>query len=560
MTKATATTCRRILLILVITLIAATGLVFGADEPDKYSLWVGDTQVTSENAENITFSDPVQASYDAASNTLTLNNYTYEGYGCDNDDVKAAIKARMGDDFTINLIGDNTVKHVYKETSAGAGIYADNNMTITGDGTLTVSDGDNADNYNSRGIRVGQELTIGSGAAVNASSGKGQNSYGVNVKNLTVQGELNAVGGSAKNSYGAYTSNNVTVSKDGALNATGGTATKDSFGVFIYNKSPSMTIEGAMTARGNTFAIAKAADPNPSINTAAIQISEDDLAEGYIAIESVNYDGSNATQVAAGGKTSETAKYIRIGPFMQVTAPAGKTLTYNGKAQTGVAAAAGYTLSGATAANAGSYQATATLDAGYKWDDGTDEPKTIDWTIAKAAANVTAPTGKTITYNGNAQTGVEIGKGYTLSGTTKATDAGNYTATATLKTDTNYTYKWSDGTTAAKTIVWTINKAANPLKIKAKTATVKFSKVKKKNQKLAVTKVIKFTNKGQGSKTYVKKSGNKKITIAKKTGKVTVKKGLKKGTYKVKVKVKAAGNANYNPSAWKVVTFKIIVK
>ena len=72
--------------------------------------------------------------------------------------------------------------------------------------------------------------------------------------------------------------------------------------------------------------------------------------------------------------------------------------------------------------------------------------------------------------------------------------------------------------------------------------------------------MIKFTSKGQGAKTYVKKSGNKKITIAKKTGKVTVKKGLKKGTYKVKVKVKAAGNANYKASKVKTVTFKVIVK
>ena len=84
--------------------------------------------------------------------------------------------------------------------------------------------------------------------------------------------------------------------------------------------------------------------------------------------------------------------------------------------------------------------------------------------------------------------------------------------------------------------------------------------MKKKNQTLVVTKVIKFTNKGQGTMTYIKKSGNAKITIAKKTGKVTVKKGLKKGTYKVKVKVKAAGNTNYKPSAWKVVTFKIKVR
>lgn len=101
---------------------------------------------------------------------------------------------------------------------------------------------------------------------------------------------------------------------------------------------------------------------------------------------------------------------------------------------------------------------------------------------------------------------------------------------------------------------------ANPLTIKAKTATIKYKILKKKTQKLAITKVITFTKKGQGTMSYKKASGNKKITINKTTGKVTVKKGLKKGTYKVKIKVKAAGNASYKASAWKTVTFKIKVK
>ena len=75
-----------------------------------------------------------------------------------------------------------------------------------------------------------------------------------------------------------------------------------------------------------------------------------------------------------------------------------------------------------------------------------------------------------------------------------------------------------------------------------------------------MTKVVKFTKKGQGTLTYKKVKGNKKISINKKTGKVTIKKGLKKGTYKVKVKIKANGNANYLASAFKTVTFKIKVK
>ena len=129
-------------------------------------------------------------------------------------------------------------------------------------------------------------------------------------------------------------------------------------------------------------------------------------------------------------------------------------------------------------------------------------------------------------------------------------NAGTYTVTVTGKGSYS-------GTTSAK---YTINKAANPLAVKAKTAKVKYSTLKKKAQTLAVTKVVTFSKKGQGTMTYAKASGNKKITINKKTGKVTVKKGLKKGTYKVKVKIKANGNTNYKASAYKTVTFKIIVK
>ena len=144
----------------------------------------------------------------------------------------------------------------------------------------------------------------------------------------------------------------------------------------------------------------------------------------------------------------------------------------------------------------------------------------------------------------------------------------------TLKAGTDYTLSYKNNTkvgTATVTINGTGNycdglkktfqivKAANPLSIKAKTASVKYSAVKKKNQTLKVSQVITFSKKGQGTVTYAKASGHKNITLNKKTGKVTVKKGLKKGSYKVKVKVTAKGNASYN-AATKTVTFKVVVK
>ena len=60
-------------------------------------------------------------------------------------------------------------------------------------------------------------------------------------------------------------------------------------------------------------------------------------------------------------------------------------------------------------------------------------------------------------------------------------------------------------------------------------------------------------------RTAKKYKGSKKITINKKTGKVTVKKGLKKGKYIVRVKVKAAGTSTIAPLTKKV-KIKIKVK
>ena len=139
-----------------------------------------------------------------------------------------------------------------------------------------------------------------------------------------------------------------------------------------------------------------------------------------------------------------------------VTVPSVRSgLTYTGSAQTGVAAGANYTLSGIlSATNAGNYTCTATLADGYKWSDGTEEPKTFNWSIARAKIDV--PVAKTdLVYDGKAQTGVAAGTGYAVTGTSAATKAGDYTAVVTPGAN----YSWADGTTVAKTLKWSIAKA-----------------------------------------------------------------------------------------------------
>ena len=55
-------------------------------------------------------------------------------------------------------------------------------------------------------------------------------------------------------------------------------------------------------------------------------------------------------------------------------------------------------------------------------------------------------------------------------------------------------------------------------------------------------------------------SFKKYFTVNKTTGKLTVKKGLAKGTHEATVIVEAVGNANYNASTAKKVSFRVTVK
>lgn len=102
-----------------------------------------------------------------------------------------------------------------------------------------------------------------------------------------------------------------------------------------------------------------------------------------------------------------------------------------------------------------------------------------------------------------------------------------------------------------------IVKAKNGMAAAGKTITLKASKVAAATQTITKAKVFTLKN-ANGKVTFKKVSGNNKIAISS-AGKVTVKKGLKKGTYKVKVKVTAAGDKNHLSSS-KVVTIKVVIK
>ena len=111
---------------------------------------------------------------------------------------------------------------------------------------------------------------------------------------------------------------------------------------------------------------------------------------------------------------------------------------------------------------------------------------------------------------------------------------------------------------------FTIKKGTNPLAVGGKTAVVKASQLKKKVLTLPLSKILTFKSKGVGKRKYkiasVSKAKFKKyFKINASTGKLTIKKNLKKGTYTLKISVTAAGNKSYNARS-KTAKVKIKVK
>lgn len=108
---------------------------------------------------------------------------------------------------------------------------------------------------------------------------------------------------------------------------------------------------------------------------------------------------------------------------------------------------------------------------------------------------------------------------------------------------------------ATKTVTVKVTKAAPTIKVKTTFATVKAANLKKKAQTVALGASVN----SKGTLTYQKVSGSSVVTVNAKTGVLSVRKGAKAGTYKVKVRVKAAAKGKYNAGT-KDVTVTIKVK
>ena len=111
----------------------------------------------------------------------------------------------------------------------------------------------------------------------------------------------------------------------------------------------------------------------------------------------------------------------------------------------------------------------------------------------------------------------------------------------------------------SKKLSFAIAKSKNPLAFSAVSRTVRASAVAKKSQSV---KGVSFRKEPQGKVAFNNASPaavSRVTSVNKSTGAIAVKKGTKKGVYKVKVSVSAAGNGNYLPTVQQA-TVKITVK
>lgn len=260
----------------------------------------------------------------------------------------------------------------------------------------------------------------------------------------------------------------------------------------------------------------------------------------------ISYDNSKSGISAANVQEAIDALSVLTLTIQAVPTQSG-SLTYTGSTQSPTWK--GYdssmmTIGGVTSGiNAGTYTATFTPIGKYVWTDGTQEAKSVSWTIGRAEVkNVPAQTGS-VTYNGSAQSPAWSNYNssqLTIGGTSSATNAGSYSATFTPTSN----YKWSDGTTTAKSASWAIGKAAGSITLSASSLSLTYPKT---SGTITVTR--------PGSGTVTASSDNTNIaTVSVSSTTITV---TAKATGSATITVSVGADTNYTAPSSKTFTVAV---
>ena len=197
------------------------------------------------------------------------------------------------------------------------------------------------------------------------------------------------------------------------------------------------------------------------------------------------------------------------------------TATYSDGAS---AAVSNYSISPTTFTSVGSQSVTISYT-----EHGVTKTSTTAVTVNKKTISAVPSQSGALTYNGSSQSPTWSGYSatqMTIGGTTSGTNAGSYTATFTPKAN----YRWADGTTTAKSVSWSIGKAAGSLDISPTSMTLDTTT---KSKTITVTRsgdgAISATSSNTAAAT-VSVSGNTVTVTGKASGSATITVSVAEGT------------------------------
>ena len=282
---------------------------------------------------------------------------------------------------------------------------------------------------------------------------------------------------------------------------------------------------------------------------------------GYSVSPSVLTDGTTSVTItySEGGETCTTTLAVtvthKLSAITVTTNPTKTTYEYgNTLATTGMVVTASYSDSKTAAVTGYSCSPTTFSTVGNQvvtvsyTENGVTQTATFNVTVNRKS--VTKPTWKSnLTYTGSAQSvsSTSYWNNYntsymTIGGTTSATTAGTYIATFTPGSN----YRWSDGTTSAINVNWTINKATGSLSVSPTTVAINGN-----NYSSGV--VVTITRAGDGAISYSPTSISG-LTLSLSGNTLTIKGNGSTAVSATTITIKVAAGTNHTAPSNKTIT------
>ena len=328
--------------------------------------------------------------------TVTPDADQTKVYGTD-DPAQFAWTAK---DAAGNVVTGITLATNTRASGENVGEYT---ITLTGDAQQTVGEGEDAQLYAVKyetGI-----FTITKAALTITADGDTKVYDGVALTKDTVKGTGLVEGDSIAST--TVTGSQTVVGKSD--NVPSAAKIVDQAGADMTGNYEITYANGSLEVTAKSITVTAASDAKAYDTTALVNtgFTNTDLATGDTITATVtgtqtdvgkseNVASAAVIKNATGDDVTASYAITYVNGTLEVTAakvavPTAVTgLVYDKTEKTGVAAGTGYTLEGNTGTDAGTYTATAKLAENYVWDDASTDSKSIAWSIAKAAATVTA--------------------------------------------------------------------------------------------------------------------------------------------------------------------------